>query len=865
MPNPTHLACVLWLTLSLGFVGYQTSHAQGAAAAPVRSIADGPDPREIPLPEIKTPLSNLPGPADLPVIKELPPVLIDQAGRRVRNAEQWRQRREEMKTLLMGYATGLMPPAPGNVKGKVLAEETLAPSGARYRLVHLSFGPGETLSLDIGVLTPSGTGPFPAVVFPGGTAPGATPLVRQPMGPNQGRGQNVLMLVGPGPEPKLPPPPRVTTSAADLATQFSLPLSRGYAVVLFNPNDCAEDTTLRNEDGTWAFRNTRFFPAYPGYDWGVLAAWAWGASRIADYLEQDPLIDKSRLIITGISRTGKSAMIAAAFDERFMGAPVVTGGGGIGAFRPSGIHRGGREGLGEMMNKYPNWFAPKLRQFWTHTDKLPFDTHWFLALCAPRPFIALEGDTDQVSLPLAVKQAILSARPAYELLGAGSKLGVHYAKHGHTMDAQDWTAMLDFADLHLSGKASERRFDQFLPEPAPAVLTAPFSVRDFGAFGDGEHLDTRAFQRALDTCALTGGGEVVVPAGRYRIGSIQLGYRTTLRLEEGSVLLGSDDITDYPLIDVRWEGRWQPGHRALIHAANVDHIGIVGPGHIEGSPKVAASQNPRGAVVIETINCNQVLMEGFSVNQGGNWATHPTYTNDLVMRKLRIRGLRDGIDIDSCSRVRIEDCDIDTGDDAISLKSGRGMDGARISRPTEDVVITGCRLQGRRFACIGIGSETSGGIRNVRIEKTTFVDSYTHAIYIKTRTGRAGVIENIVCEDLEVLAGNFLRLNLVSAGNTNTVDDAVEGPLGYPRCRNFRFSGVRVACKTLVEGFQISPENPLDGLVLEKITGTCTKGIELHNVQNLGLGAIEVTGHTGELLTLKNVTQIKGLSQDTGR
>ena len=96
-------------------------------------------------------------------------------------------------------------------------------------------------------------------------------------------------------------------------------------------------------------------------------------------------------------------MIAAAFDERLMGAPVVTGGGGIGAFRFSGIGRGGREGLGEMMNKYPNWFSPKLRQFWTQTDKLPFDTHWFLALCAPRPFIALEGDTDGVSLPNAVK------------------------------------------------------------------------------------------------------------------------------------------------------------------------------------------------------------------------------------------------------------------------------------------------------------------------------------------------------------------------------------------------------------------------------------------------------------------------------
>ena len=82
-------------------------------------------------------------------------------------------------------------------------------------------------------------------------------------------------------------------SAQSLASQHSDVFRRGYALVIFNANDCAEDTTLRNPDGSWAFRNTRFFPAYPGYDWGILAGWAWGASRVADYLETDPAIDKT--------------------------------------------------------------------------------------------------------------------------------------------------------------------------------------------------------------------------------------------------------------------------------------------------------------------------------------------------------------------------------------------------------------------------------------------------------------------------------------------------------------------------------------------------------------------------------------------
>ena len=239
-------------------------------------------------------------------------------------------------------------------------------------------------------------------------------------------------------------------------------LKRGYALVLFNPNDCAEDTTLRNMDGSWAFRNTRFFPAYPGYDWGILAGWAWGASRVADYLEHDSSIDASKLIITGASRNGKSSMIAAAFDDRLMGAPVVTGGGGVGAYRFAGPR--GSETLDIMQKKYPNWFSPNLHQFWGQREKLPFDQHWFLALAAPRPFIALEGDTDTISLPEAVRQSMLGARPAYALFGAQDRLGVNFAHHGHAFTPDDWTAMLDFFDKHLRGKPTDRTFDRFPTE-----------------------------------------------------------------------------------------------------------------------------------------------------------------------------------------------------------------------------------------------------------------------------------------------------------------------------------------------------------------------------------------------------------------
>ncbi|MCX6633062.1 MAG: hypothetical protein NTW28_36160 [Candidatus Solibacter sp.] len=482
----TRLRVLLFTGAALG-IGLlrQTGTAQDAAQA------NGPDPREIPVPPIKTPIGHLPGVEELPVHKEMPDVLATNGSSKVATRSQWRRRREEMRRMLSYYAVGQMPPPPGNVKGKVVKSETMPDGTVNYRLVHLTFGPAEKLGLDIGIFTPAAGGPFPAIILQGGTPPGATALPRLPQGPNQGRGENVLLLVGPalGSEPAATPPAsgspagatpvrggfNVPVTAQSTAAQRADVFRRGYALVLFNPNDCAEDTTLRNPDGSWAFRNTRFYPVYPGYDWGILAGWAWGAARVADYLETDRSIDKTKLIITGASRNGKSAMVAAAFDDRLMGAPVVTGGGGVGAYRFAGPRRS--ETLDVMQKKYPNWFSPNLHEFWGRREKLPFDQHWFLALAAPRPFIALEGMTDTISLPEAVRRSVLGARPAYALFGMEDRLGVNYANHGHAFTSEDWTALMDFFDKHLRGKKIDRRFDRF---PTEAELDAAASVATTG-------------------------------------------------------------------------------------------------------------------------------------------------------------------------------------------------------------------------------------------------------------------------------------------------------------------------------------------------------------------------------------------------
>jgi hypothetical protein len=444
-----------------------TSWAQNAMPA------TQPSANEIPIPPIPTSLGTMPGMNDLPIRPEMPDVMVMNDGARVTTMEQWKNRREEMKRILEYYAVGLAPPPPGNVKGREIKSQLLHDGKVNYRLVHLTFGPRESLFLDIGIFTPADGGPFPALISPDGSPPGATPLPRLLPGPTQGQNVDALLVVGPATQPSTRPARRGgglfgAANDPEIIASHNPALTHGFAYVMFNNNDCGEDTTLRNPDGSWAFRNTRFYPAYPGYDWGLLRGWAWGVSRIVDYLQTDPSIDKTKLIITGVSRAGKSALIAGAFDDRLaMVAPVASSGGGTPAYRFSGAEHGGKEGLTEMMRKYPNWFSPHLHEFSGQADKLPFDEHWFIALVAPRPFIALEGTRDQNVNFNGVRQSWLAAQPAYALFIATDRLGVSWADRPHGMVKGDWDALLAFADKYLLSENVDRRFDQFPSDPVP--------------------------------------------------------------------------------------------------------------------------------------------------------------------------------------------------------------------------------------------------------------------------------------------------------------------------------------------------------------------------------------------------------------
>jgi len=388
------------------------------------------------------------------------------------------------------------------------------------------------------------------------------------------------------------------------------------------------------------------------------------------------------------------------------------------------------------------------------------------------------------------------------------------------------------------------------------------NVKDFGATGDGQTKDTLAIQQTIDRCSMLGGGEVLVPAGNYLTGALALRSDTTIRLEKDAVILGSPDFADYPISQVRWEGKWIKGHVGLIYAFDINNSGIIGPGKINGNHALGGRPNEkyplRHPSLVEPIGCKNLRFEDFSTDNYLMWSMHPTYCQHLVFKNLTIRstgGNGDGIDIDSCKHVVIDNCDIATGDDCISLKSGRGMEGYTILYTTEDVHISNCTFADSIFACIGIGSETSGGIRNVRIEKCKFVQAKTHAVYIKSRPGRGAFIEDITVDDIDVsgTGAGFLRFNILGSGLQDQVP--VPGLEGIPTIKNFRFRNIRVNnVPVLVEGIGIHPDKPLDGLLLENISGTCAKGISLANIKNAVIKNISVTGYTGPLLGINNVS-----------
>jgi dienelactone hydrolase len=391
-------------------------------------------------------------PSTLPAQATLPDPLVMFDGRRVSSPDQWfKERRPELKALFQHYMYGAIPPKPAHVQVTNLGEyHDFLGGKATLKLVRLEMGPAKAPQIDLMLVVPNERpGPAPvflAMDFCGNhalTADPRVPLARSWLG-NGCKG--------------------CTNNAATEASRGSQtadwPLAeivrRGYALAAFYSGDVDPDREDVSE-GLYAWLaggdQARNKPA----NRGTIAAWAWGFQRCVDYLVTEPGTDAHRIAALGHSRNGKTALLAAAFDERI--AIAFPHQAGCGGSAPSRGKTG--ESVKAINDRFPHWFNAQFKQFNDVPERLPFDQNCLVALCAPRPVLFSAAEGDQWANPAGQFQVLQAADPVYRFLGSeglaanemprqrqlvASPLGYYVREGQHSMTSDDWTMFMNFAD-----------------------------------------------------------------------------------------------------------------------------------------------------------------------------------------------------------------------------------------------------------------------------------------------------------------------------------------------------------------------------------------------------------------------------------
>lgn len=348
-----------------------------------------------------------------------------------------------------------------------------------------------------------------------------------------------------------------------------------------------------------------------------------------------------------------------------------------------------------------------------------------------------------------------------------------------------------------------------------------FNIADFGAVPDDTtFLNTKAIEAAIVSCSSGGGGVVLVPAGKWYTGPINLQSNVNLHLAEDATLLFSTDYELYlPPVLTRWEGMDCYNIHPLIYARESSNIALTGKGTIDGQASNEAwwwmNGNPaygwregmnnqrisgraklleyeqnqvpveerrfglEGALRPQLINflkCNTVLIEDLTLRNSPFWVIHPVLTDNFILRGVTIESggpNSDGCDPESCNGVLIENCRFDTGDDCIAIKSGRNNDGRKWSVPSKNIIVRNCRMADGHGGVV-IGSEISGGFANLFVEDCE-MDSpeLLRVIRIKTSDCRGGVIENVNVRNVKVgvCEEAVLKINLKYEPNENCLRD----------------------------------------------------------------------------------------------
>ena len=437
------------------------------------------------------------------------------------------------------------------------------------------------------------------------------------------------------------------------------------------------------------------------------------------------------------------------------------------------------------------------------------------------------------------------------------------------------------------GPQSDGPWEIFYPDirakiQAPVFPKRDFLITKFGAKAGGLEDCSNALKDAIAACSKAGGGKVVVPEGKFLTGPVHLLSNVNLRLSSGATLKFSQNPKDYlPAVFTRWEGTELMNYSPFIYALDQTNIAITGEGILdgqsdnehwwpwvgranygwkEGTPNARADRSKlqelaeKGVPVkdrqfgggylrpqfIQPYRCQNVLIEGVTIINSPMWEIHPVLCTNVTVRRVKISSHgpnNDGCDPESCDGVLIEDCEFDTGDDCIAIKSGRNADGRRLNVPTQNIIVQGCRMKDGHGG-VTVGSEISGGVRNLFAQNCRMDSPHLdHGLRVKNNAMRGGLLENLHFRNIEV--GQVAHAVI-------TIDfNYEEGAKGgfTPVVRNFYAKNLRSAKSQYALDVQGLTAAPIRDLYLSDCTfDNVAEPNIVKNVLNAKLDNVKING-----------------------
>lgn len=425
--------------------------------------------------------------------------------------------------------------------------------------------------------------------------------------------------------------------------------------------------------------------------------------------------------------------------------------------------------------------------------------------------------------------------------------------------------------------------------PVWRIPPREFAITDYGAT-TGTVKNTKAFAKAIAACSAAGGGRVVVPRGDWRTGAIHLKSNVALDLREGARVVFTDDPADYlPAVHTNWEGVEAMGYSPLVYAYCCTNVAIVGNGRLAPETRLWRRKwddrsTARHKAFIATLYdwCSMgvplerrditrfdgsharphlvqfnrsanILLDGFLVRGSPFWNIHLFHCENVVVRGIDIyaRGHNtDGIDIDMTKNVIVENCRFDQGDDAIVIKAARNHDAWRLGRATENVVVRNCTVR-NGHVLLGVGSDVSGGVRNVFMHDCRMIGHVQNVFYVKTNERRGGFVENVYMKDCVVdVLGKLVPMSVVGI-ETDVLYEWRNLPtwdMRVTRIRNICAENIRARRARHLLMVYGDARNPVDGVALKNVTcGEVTaERLVVVNAKNVTMDGTPLSSRPGK-------------------